>query len=108
MLILIVDAGFIAWGAMAAAFPDHLLGPGGTPIVSAGYEGFTRHSWSELVNTSPMTARYIDVLFRTYGAYNLALGIVASMVAVTAFRRGETWAWWARSAEIARSASRFA
>ena len=30
ILILIVDVGCIAWGAMAAAFPDHLLGPGGT------------------------------------------------------------------------------
>ena len=42
ILILIVDAGFVAWGAMAAAMPDHLLGPGGTPILTAGYEGFTR------------------------------------------------------------------
>jgi fatty acid desaturase len=27
MLILIVDAGYVAWGAGAAAFSDHLLGP---------------------------------------------------------------------------------
>jgi len=26
ILIFIVDAGFVAWGAMAAAWPDHLLG----------------------------------------------------------------------------------
>ena len=59
ILILIVDAGFVAWGAMAAAWPDHLLGPHGMPILTAGYEGFTRGSWSELAGTSPMTARYI-------------------------------------------------
>ncbi len=61
ILILIVDAGFVAWGAMAAALPDHLLGPRGTPILAAGYE----------------------------------FGLMASAIAVTAFRRGDSWAWWA-------------
>ena len=44
ILILIVDVACVAWGAMAAAFPDHLLGPGGTPILTAGYEGFSKGS----------------------------------------------------------------
>jgi hypothetical protein len=94
ILVLIVDAGFIAWGAMAAAWPDHLLGPGGTPIITAGYEGFTRGSWSALATTSPMTAKYIGMVFRLYGVFNVAFGFMASAVAVTAFRRGDTWAWW--------------
>jgi hypothetical protein len=50
VLIVLVDAGFVAWGAMAAAWPDLLAGPGGTPILTAGYEGFTKGSWSELVS----------------------------------------------------------
>jgi hypothetical protein len=95
ILILIVDAGFVAWGAMAAALPDHLFGPHGTPILPAGYEGFSHTSWSELASTSPMTARYIGVLFRMYGVFNVAFGLMASAVAVTAFRRGDGWAWWA-------------
>jgi hypothetical protein len=94
MLILIADAGFAAWGAMAAALPDYLLGPGGVPILSAGYEGFSKGSWSELVGTSPMTARYIEVLFRMYGVFNVVFGLMAVVIAVTAFRRGERWAWW--------------
>ncbi len=56
ILVLIVDAGFVVWGAMAAARPDHLLGPGGLPILQAGYEGFSDGSWSALASTSPMTA----------------------------------------------------
>ena len=32
ILILIVDAGLLAWGLMAVAWPDHLLGPAGRPI----------------------------------------------------------------------------
>ena len=95
ILILIVDAGFVAWGGMAAAWPDHLLGPGGMPIVPAGYEGFSKCSWSELVSDSPMTARYIVVVFRMYGIFNVAFGIMGIAIAVTAFRRGERWAWWA-------------
>jgi hypothetical protein len=95
ILILIVDAGLVGWGAMAAAWPDHLLGPRGVPILTAGYEGFTKGSWSELASTSPMTARYIEVLFRMYGVYGVAFGLMASAIAVTAFRRGDGWAWWA-------------
>src|SRR5215471_18776222 len=95
ILILIVDVGFIAWGAGAALAPDHLLGPGGKAILPAGYEGFTRGSWVELVATAPLTAGYFVLLYRMYGIFNVAFGIVASAIAVTAFRRGDAWAWWA-------------
>jgi hypothetical protein len=94
ILILIADAGFVAWGAMAAALPDLLPGPGGTPILTAGYEGFSKGSWSELVGTSPMTAAYIVVLFRMYGVFNVVFGLMAIAITVTAYRRGEGWAWW--------------
>jgi hypothetical protein len=94
ILIFIVDAGFIAWGALAAASPDHLLGPGGKPILTAGYEGFSGGSWSELAGASPLTAKYIEVLFRMYGVYCFVFGLMAVAITVTAFRRGESWAWW--------------
>ena len=54
ILILIVDVGYIAWGAGAAAAPDHLLGPGGKAILPAGYEGYSGGSWSELAGSSPL------------------------------------------------------
>lgn len=95
ILILIVDVGLVAWGLMAAASPDYLLGPGGTPILAAGYEGFSGGSWSELADTSPMTTRYITVLFRMYGVFNVVFGLMAIAITVVAFRRGEGWAWWA-------------
>src|SRR5262245_20081339 len=80
ILMLIVDVGLVAWGAMAAASPDRLTGPGGTPILTAGYEGFTHGSWSELAATAPMTAEYIGVLFRMYGVFNVAFGLMASAI----------------------------
>jgi hypothetical protein len=95
ILMLIVDAGFVGWGVMAAAFPDYLTGPGGKPILTAGFEGFTKSSWSDLAGTSPMTASYITVVFRMYGVFNAVFGLMATLVTVTAFRRGEDWAWWA-------------
>jgi RsiW-degrading membrane proteinase PrsW (M82 family) len=94
LVMVIADAGLLAWGMMAALAPQHLLGPGLAPILTAGYESFTRSSWSELTGTSPMTTAFMTVLFRVYGAYVVAFGLLACVVAATAFRRGERWAWW--------------
>ena len=80
---------------MAAAMPNGLLGPGGKAILPAGYEGYSRGSWPELLRTSPMTAGYMIVLYRMYGIYRMVFGLMGSAIAVTAFRRGERWAWWA-------------
>ena len=95
ILILIVDLSFVGWGAMAALAPNHLLGPGGAPIVAAEYAGFTGQSWSDLLGSSPATAAFATVIFRVYGAYNVAFGVLAMFIAATAFRGGERWAWWA-------------
>ena len=95
ILILIVDVGYVAWGAGAAISPDHLLGPGGKAILPAGYEGYSAGSWSQLVGTSPLIAGYMTVLYRMYAIYCVIFGLMGSAIAATAFRRGERWAWWA-------------
>jgi hypothetical protein len=95
ILVLIVDLACLAWGAGAAAAPDHLLGPGGKAILPAGYEGYTGGSWSALAAASSPTAAYMVLLFRMYGIYNVLFGLLGSVIAATAFRRGERWAWWA-------------
>ena len=94
ILILIVDVGYIAWGAGAAASPEHLLGPGGKGILPAGFEGYSGASWSELVRASPLSAAYMSVLYRMYGIYNVLFGLLSSAITLTAYRRGEHWAWW--------------
>ena len=83
------------WGAMAAIAPDNLLGPGSVPILQAGYEGFTGGSWPALVHDSPRTAAFFTLLFRVYGAYNVAFALLAIAIVTFAFRRCEAWAWWA-------------
>jgi hypothetical protein len=94
LLILMVELGFIAWGAAAALAPDHLLGPGGKAILPAGYEGYADASWPELAASSPGAAGYMIVLYRMYGIYNLVFGFMGGAIAVTAFRHNERWAWW--------------
>ena len=94
ILVLIVDVAYIAWGGMAAVNPEGLLGPGGKAILPAGYEGYSGASWSELLRSSPMTAKYITVLYRLYGIYCLVFGFMGSAITATAFRRGDRWAWW--------------
>jgi len=95
ILILLADVGLLAWGAMAAVAPEHLLGPNSTPILKAEYEGFTGYSWSELTATAPKTADLLTLVFRMYGIYGVAFSLMAIAIAVTAFRRGDSWAWWA-------------
>ena len=94
IIILLADIGLLAWGAMAAIAPEHLLGPNSTPILEAEYEGFTGYSWPELIATSPKTADLLTLVFRMYGIYGVAFSLMAIAIAVTAFRRGDIWAWW--------------
>ena len=35
------------------------------------------------------------MLFRVYGAYGVAVALLAIAITATAFRRGDGWAWWA-------------
>jgi hypothetical protein len=95
MAILVVDVGYIAWGAGAAVSPERLLGPGGKAILPAGYEGYSGGSWPALAAASPLAAAYMTLLYRMYGVYNVLFGFMGSAIAITAFRRGERWAWWA-------------
>ena len=95
ILMLLADVGLLAWGAMAAIAPEHLLGPNSTPILKAEYEGFTGYSWSELTATSPNAADFMTLVFRMYGIYGVGFSLMGIAIAVTAFRRGERWAWWA-------------
>ena len=95
LLIVIADVGLLAWCVMAAVAPGLLLGPGARPILEAGYEGFTRGSWQDLVAVSPRSADYMTVLFRMFGIYGIGLSVLAIAIAANGFRRGERWAWWA-------------
>lgn len=85
-VILIADLGLLLYGIMAVFTPQ---------IFSAGYQAFTGQSWSQLSSVSPRTAEYILLLARLVGALNIAIGVVASLIVLMSFRRGEAWSWYA-------------
>ncbi len=95
LAIVVADAGLLAWAVMAAAAPGLLIGPHSTPILPAGYEGFTGASWQALAAASPRTTEYLTLLFRMFGLYGVAFSLLAIAIAATAYRRFEPWAWWA-------------
>ncbi len=95
ILMLLADLGLLAWGAMAAIAPEHLLGPKSTPILMAEYENFTGYSWSAFTATTPNAVNFLTLVFRMYGIYGVGFSLMAISIAVTAFRRGDNWAWWA-------------
>lgn len=95
IVILVGDVGLLAWAAMAALAPEYLLGPNSGPILPAGYEGYTGYSWSTLANSSPRATEFMTLVFRMYGTYGIAFSLMAIAISVTAFRRGDRWAWWA-------------
>src|SRR6185436_15652600 len=57
-------------------------------------EGYSGGSWAEMAGATPLTAAYMTLLFRMYGIFNVLFGLMGCAIAVTAFRRGEPWAWW--------------
>ena len=95
IVIVVADVGLLAWALMAAVAPERLIGPHSTPILPAGYQGFTGASWQALAASSPKTTEYATLLFRMFGLYGVAFSLLAIAIAAKAFRRGEAWAWWA-------------
>lgn len=58
-------------------------------------QGISGMTWQELASTSPNAANMIDYLVRAGGAHLFVFGLLSLIVAVTAFRRGDRWAWYA-------------
>jgi hypothetical protein len=58
-------------------------------------QGISGLSWEQLQIASPNAANMIDYLVRAGGAHLFVLGLWSMAVSVTAFRRGERWAWYA-------------
>lgn len=85
-IVLIADLGVLAYGIMT------LLDPG---IFREGYRAYTGQDWSALAAMSPAAANYILLLARLTGGLNVAFAAAAIAIVATAFRRGETWSWYA-------------
>ena len=89
---------FLALGLIIALFGlgDILSGgatfEGGEAPTLQGISGMT---WQQLSSANPNAASMIDYLVRAGGVHLFILGLLSMVVAATAFRRGERWAWYA-------------
>jgi hypothetical protein len=85
-IILIADLGVLLYGIMVVLVPD---------VLNEGFRISTGQNWATLVSTNPRTADYLLLLWRLLGALNVAFAVGAITVALTSFRRGEMWSWFA-------------
>jgi hypothetical protein len=87
VLLLLVGVGTLAIGVGDFALQQS----GDTEMVAA----MTGMSWAQLQASSPAVANLVDLLARVLGAWLIGFALLGITISVTAFRRGERWAWFA-------------
>lgn len=85
-LLLLVGAVLILFGV-----GDMRRGMDADPAIANAYLGT---DWEIVKAESPAFARLIDLQTRAGGAHLIVFGVMTATVVLTAFRRGERWAWY--------------
>ena len=88
LLGVIILIGFFGIGDMFGGASDL---QNGEKVYMTGVTGMT---WDKLKATSPTVARMIDTIFRTNGATLATVALLSMAICLTAFRKGERWAWY--------------
>jgi hypothetical protein len=86
--VLVFGAGMM----LAVTAFDWLLGGRFFEETVIAVTGF---KWDELAAVGPTTARITSLSVRFAGAAGLCAGVLAMAMAMTSFRRGDRWAWYA-------------
>lgn len=87
-IILIVVAAIFALFGLG----DMVLGMDADPAIA---ESMLGTEWESFRQANPAAAYLIDMQSMSQGAVILALSLLIIAVAANAFRRGESWAWYA-------------
>jgi pimeloyl-ACP methyl ester carboxylesterase len=84
----------IVVGAIFGLFglSDVILGMNADPAIA---ESITGVAWEDLQASNPQVANLIDMYVRSLGAGILVVSILSLAITLTAFKRGERWAWFA-------------
>ncbi len=86
------------WGAGVAilglfvAFLNHVISPQAL-FYTISDERFTGVSWSQIQQLNPRLGIWLTLFYDTTAVMMIWYGFLTSVVAVTAYRRGERWAW---------------
>lgn len=84
-IIVIADLSIMAWGLLALISPE---------VLVPGFERYTGQSWVTLAQDAPEIAGFVLLAFRLVGALNVAAALPLIVIALTAFRAQQRWAWW--------------
>ena len=71
---------------------DFILAGNGDPAL---VESVTGTPWTEVTATNPRIASLVNLLSRILGAWLIGFSILAVGISVTAYRKGDRWAWYA-------------
>lgn len=86
-IIFLIIGAFVLTGAI-----PHMLGINTDPAL---VEIISGHSINELKTINPGFFNLYDFYFRSGGLSDLGFSLLLISIAVTAYRRGEKWSWYA-------------
>ena len=87
MTLTVIGAASILMGVIFVALrPLVVLLPEDQRYTSVTVEQLRAHS--------PALFAWIGMVFRSWGAFAIGMGILVIGISVSAYRHGERWAWW--------------
>jgi hypothetical protein len=86
--------GFLVLGALSLV-DGILLGVFGAEAVQGTIQDQLGTSWQEFSAASPVTAQYVNTLVVLIGLLIAGYSLFVIVVAVTGYRKGHRWAWYA-------------
>ena len=86
IILLVPHAAIVINGLIWALVPNVYL--------SSWFKPFMGQSWADFVSTNAQLASFIYLQSRYFGIVAIVIGFVAVTITLTAYRRGEKWAWY--------------
>jgi hypothetical protein len=84
VILYLTTIGLIIYGVMAIFNPE---------ILAGGFNRFTKQDWGQFHTNSQDVAGYITLLWRLIGGFNLATGIILTLIVWRWLLQGRRWAW---------------
>ena len=70
-----------------------LLAPHGA--LGEEFAAFTGSSWTDFTSANPKPSELLLVTAKEKGAFILSIGVLIIAIALTSYRKGERWSWYA-------------
>jgi hypothetical protein len=84
VILYLVTIGLVVYGVMAIFNPE---------ILAGGFNRFTKQEWGQFQLNSQDVAGYVTLLWRLLGGFNLAAGLMLTLIVWKWLLPGRRWAW---------------